>query len=177
MARAGSAPGKAEVSAVTGLSGFTVSIALINVSNNAVGLRISAFGLAFLDLSVIVDYNTMSPAGSFAARSFDMKAKITQYMSEIISLSVMLLMVVALVAGQADATLQAGPAIDAGKTHGVSATVIQEPVDPAHNVQIKILRLGIGMSFDDAIMRDLASEWSATLGGQLRLRRRQAGQD
>ncbi len=106
-----------------------------------------------------------------------MKSKITQYMSEIISLSVMLLMVVALVAGQVGATPQTGPAIDAGKADKASAIVIQEPTDPAHNVQIKILRLGIGMNFDDATVRELASEWSAALGEQLRLRRRQAGPD
>ncbi len=106
-----------------------------------------------------------------------MKAKITQYLSEIVSLAVMLLMVVALVAAQAGAMPQAGSALDADMADEPSAIVIQEPIEPVQDVEIDVLQFSIEMHFDDATVHGLASEWSAALGAQLQLRRRQAGQD
>jgi hypothetical protein len=114
----------------------------------------------------------MPPAGSATARSFEMKAKIAQYLNEIVSLTVMLLMVVALIDGQAGATLQDGPAIDAGTADEDSAILIQEPIAPAHDMDIDVLRLSIGMNIDEAAVQDLANQWSAALGEQLRLHRR-----
>ena len=101
-----------------------------------------------------------------------MKAKIAQYLNEIVSLAVMLLMVVALVAGQAGATPEDGPAIDAGTAEEVPAILIQEPIGSAHDMESDVLRFSIEIKLDDAAVRDLANEWSAALGGQLRLHRR-----
>ncbi len=101
-----------------------------------------------------------------------MKAKIAQYLNEIVSLAVMLLMVVALVAGQAGATPEDGRAIDAGTAEEGPAILIQEPIEPAHDMEIDVLRFSIEINLDDAAVRDLANEWSAALGGQLRLHRR-----
>lgn len=101
-----------------------------------------------------------------------MKAKIAQYLNEIISLSVMLLMTAALIAGQVGATPQDGLAIDAGTADEDSAILIQEPVEPAHDMDIDALRLSIEKNFDETAVQDLASQWSAALGGQLRLHRR-----
>ncbi len=106
-----------------------------------------------------------------------MKAKIAQYLNEIVSLVVMLLMVVALIAGQAGAMSQAGSAIAAGTVDEASAIVIQEPIEPAQDMEIDVLHFSIEMNFDGATVQGLTSEWSAALGGQLRLRWRQAGQE
>lgn len=106
-----------------------------------------------------------------------MKAKIAQYLNEIVSLVVMLLMVVALIAGQAGAMPQAGSAIAAGTVDEASAIVIQEPIEPAQDMEIDVLHFSIEMNFDGATVQGLTSEWSAALGGQLRLRWRQAGQE
>lgn len=106
-----------------------------------------------------------------------MKAKIAQYLNEIVSLVVMLLMVVALIAGQAGAMPQAGSAIAAGTVDEASAIVIQEPIEPAQDMEIDVLHFSIEMNFDGATVQSLTSEWSAALGGQLRLRWRQAGQE
>ena len=106
-----------------------------------------------------------------------MKAKIAQYLNEIVSLAVMLLMIVALIAGQAGATPQAGSAIAADTVDEASAIVIQEPAEPAQDMEIDVLHFSIEMNFDDATVQGLTSEWSAALGGQLRLRWRQAGQE
>ncbi len=101
-----------------------------------------------------------------------MKAKIAQYLNEIVSLAVMLLMVVALIAGQAGATPEDGRAIDAGTAEEGPAILIQEPIEPAHDMDIDVLRFSIEMNFDEAAVQDLANQWSAALGGQLRLHRR-----
>jgi hypothetical protein len=106
-----------------------------------------------------------------------MKAKIAQYLNEIVSLVVMLLMVVALIAGQAGAMPQAGSAIAAGTVDEASAIVIQEPIEPAQDMEIDVLHFSIEMNFDGATVQGLTSEWSAALGGQLRLRWRQVGQE
>ena len=106
-----------------------------------------------------------------------MKTKIAQYLNEIVSLAVMLLMVVALIAGQAGAMPQAGSAIAAGTVDEASAIVTQEPTEPAGDMETDVLHFSIEMNFDDATVQGLTSEWSAALGGQLRLRWRQAGQE
>lgn len=99
-----------------------------------------------------------------------MKAKIAQYLNEIVSLAVMLLMVVALIAGQAGAMPQAGSATAVGTVDEASAIVIEEPIEPAQDMEIDVLHFSIEMNFDDATVQGLTSEWSAALGGQLRLR-------
>ena len=101
-----------------------------------------------------------------------MKAKIAQYLNEIVSLTVMLLMAAALIAGQVGATPQDRLAIDAGTADEESATLIQEPIEPAHDMDIEVLRFSIEKNFDEAAVQNLASQWSAALGGQLRLHRR-----
>ncbi len=101
-----------------------------------------------------------------------MKAKIAQYLNEIVSLTVMLLMAAALIAGQVSATPQDGLAIDAATADEDSAILIQEPIEPAHDMDIDELRLSIEMNFDEAAVQDLANQWSAALGERLRLHRR-----
>jgi len=63
-------------------------------------------GLAILNLSVIVDYNTSSPVAGIAPAVIEARTMPKQlpYLNEIISLIVMFLMLAALIAGQADAT-------------------------------------------------------------------------
>ncbi len=62
--------------------------------------------LALRDFSVIVNYNTSSPRSSAAAGSQEMRTRLAQYGSDIVSLAVMALMSIALVAGQASAVHQ-----------------------------------------------------------------------
>ncbi len=101
-----------------------------------------------------------------------MNAKIAQYLNEIVSLSVMLLMVMALIAGQLSTTSQAEPVIDAGTAIEAPANVIQEPTDAAQGMDIDVLRLSIEINLDDAVVRELAGDWTAALGEQLLLRQR-----
>jgi hypothetical protein len=55
--------------------------------------------------SVIVNYNTSSPSRKYLFGVIAMKAFLIRYLNEIVGLTVMALMTLALVAGQADAEI------------------------------------------------------------------------
>jgi len=59
--------------------------------------------LAIRILSVIVNYNTSSPSTGRTPGAAAMKAAFEKYLNEIVGLTVMALMTVALIAGQANA--------------------------------------------------------------------------
>ena len=67
----------------------------LNAVASETGLAICNDGVANRNFSVIVNYNTSSPSPDWT-----MKKKIAQFLNEIISITIMLLMAFALIAGQ-----------------------------------------------------------------------------
>ena len=70
----------------------------VNVTGRGAGLENVQLGLAKAKYSVIVNYNTSSLDPDRA-----MKKRFAQFLNEIVSISIMLLMAVALIAGQMNA--------------------------------------------------------------------------
>jgi len=74
-------------------------------------------------LSVIVNYNTSSPSAGATLGVIAMKALLVRYLNEIVGLTIMALMTVALIAGQADAKFQEAAAKEARDVIEIRLTI------------------------------------------------------
>ena len=93
-----------------------------------------------------------------------MKARVAQAMNEIVSLTLMLLMTIALIAAQADATAE--------ERSGRHAPSGQDGPQAGIDAVLEARRFELEMVLVDGVVRIPDEDWSDTVSGHLRFRLR-----
>ena len=104
----------------------------------SVGLQKVTFTLANSFSSVIVNYNTSSLRSRKAAGARKMREKIGQYLNDVVSLSVVMLMAIALIAGQSGASAHGAAKAD---QHGSLPALTEMSVGVETSAQVLMLHI------------------------------------